>query len=557
MQSAQTRSAPGRAVSGVAAPGRSSAPRPPHRARRQHRALVHDSRRHRLALGTARAAAQRCRQSAPPRGRPAHRPRPKLETRTSAPLPPRPRPPALLDASAPPPPRRLFWPATPRPPPRPLPHAHRGPTGGGGGSAEAGCSAQACRARRGGCSVAVSPRPPGACAGGPRGGSLCAPCPRGRAGAERGRRGRPGAFCWQQPVPVSGGGWRCPVPTASGAPGLARPGPIRGPDVRSAALSPAGVSPPHPGAAEAAAPPSRPGPLLPPPPSPLLGRGAAMPSDFISLLSADLDLESPKSLYSKGECGTGPGGGAAGAAGPAPLTVAKGWPCRRGPRRGPLPCPALPGAGGSFARPEGPLFPRRDARGRPAARGPAAALGPSPAVPPAAFLARPPRPQECVPTGSCAQGPAAAPAGAARRRGAARHRGLCSHSCPAGAGAGTAAAAPFAAPVSAHPQGCGRSRWGRRCAGDTGAPAWSCERGVTGTASTGGSRLPRSCCLSLSEKGFSGTSGLGGNVNGLIWVRNGQRAREAEGRCPARVTVPRSSGMSCLRALTPSMGVWG
>lgn len=26
-----------------------------------------------------------------------------------------------------------------------------------------------------------------------------------------------------------------------------------------------------------------------------------MPSDFISLLSADLDLESPKSLYSRGE----------------------------------------------------------------------------------------------------------------------------------------------------------------------------------------------------------------------------------------------------------------
>ncbi|KAF4789250.1 hypothetical protein TURU_153131 [Turdus rufiventris] len=28
-----------------------------------------------------------------------------------------------------------------------------------------------------------------------------------------------------------------------------------------------------------------------------------MPSDFISLLSADLDLESPKSLYSKGQVG--------------------------------------------------------------------------------------------------------------------------------------------------------------------------------------------------------------------------------------------------------------
>lgn len=35
---------------------------------------------------------------------------------------------------------------------------------------------------------------------------------------------------------------------------------------------------------------------------PLLAR-AAMPSDFISLLSADLDLESPKSLYSRGERG--------------------------------------------------------------------------------------------------------------------------------------------------------------------------------------------------------------------------------------------------------------
>lgn len=40
-------------------------------------------------------------------------------------------------------------------------------------------------------------------------------------------------------------------------------------------------------------------PLLRPPPQ--RGPGAAMPSDFISLLSADLDLESPKSLYSKGE----------------------------------------------------------------------------------------------------------------------------------------------------------------------------------------------------------------------------------------------------------------
>ncbi|XP_063168838.1 nuclear factor of activated T-cells 5 isoform X2 [Candoia aspera] len=36
-----------------------------------------------------------------------------------------------------------------------------------------------------------------------------------------------------------------------------------------------------------------------PRPPPQRGPGAAMPSDFISLLSADLDLESPKSLYSK------------------------------------------------------------------------------------------------------------------------------------------------------------------------------------------------------------------------------------------------------------------
>jgi hypothetical protein len=35
-----------------------------------------------------------------------------------------------------------------------------------------------------------------------------------------------------------------------------------------------------------------------------------MPSDFISLLSADLDLESPKSLYSRGESGWGWGVGA-------------------------------------------------------------------------------------------------------------------------------------------------------------------------------------------------------------------------------------------------------
>lgn len=53
------------------------------------------------------------------------------------------------------------------------------------------------------------------------------------------------------------------------------------------------------GAAAAAAGVAPAEPLLRPPPQ--RGPGAAMPSDFISLLSADLDLESPKSLYSKGE----------------------------------------------------------------------------------------------------------------------------------------------------------------------------------------------------------------------------------------------------------------
>lgn len=180
--------------------------------------------------------------------------------------------------------------------------------------------------------------------------------------APRRRRAVPegagGAFRWQRPVPVSGG-WRRrrrPVPTASGAPGLARPGPPRG--ERSAALSPAGARPPLPGAAEAAAaPPPRAGPLPPPPPSPQPGRGAAMPSDFISLLSADLDLESPKSLYSKGERGRGGGGGTTG---------------------------------------------RGELRGRP----PRGCSAPGPLGPPApaAFLARPRPPQECVPTGSARGG---------------------------------------------------------------------------------------------------------------------------------------------------------
>lgn len=53
-----------------------------------------------------------------------------------------------------------------------------------------------------------------------------------------------------------------------------------------------------------------PPPPLPPSRCPRAGLGrAAMPSDFISLLSADLDLESPKSLYSRGESGWGLGRG--------------------------------------------------------------------------------------------------------------------------------------------------------------------------------------------------------------------------------------------------------
>lgn len=51
-----------------------------------------------------------------------------------------------------------------------------------------------------------------------------------------------------------------------------------------------------------------------------------MPSDFISLLSADLDLESPKSLYSRGESGwgLGCGGGEAGPGGTGGVPVG-GW----------------------------------------------------------------------------------------------------------------------------------------------------------------------------------------------------------------------------------------
>ncbi|XP_053126512.1 nuclear factor of activated T-cells 5 isoform X2 [Hemicordylus capensis] len=68
----------------------------------------------------------------------------------------------------------------------------------------------------------------------------------------------------------------------------ARP-PAGSPASSSPPLSPSFCLPEAPLSRAAARPPARPRP----------GRGAAMPSDFISLLSADLDLESPKSLYSK------------------------------------------------------------------------------------------------------------------------------------------------------------------------------------------------------------------------------------------------------------------
>lgn len=70
-----------------------------------------------------------------------------------------------------------------------------------------------------------------------------------------------------------------------------------------------------------------PPPPLPPSRCPRAGLGrAAMPSDFISLLSADLDLESPKSLYSRGESGwgLGCGGGEAGPGGTGGVPVG-GW----------------------------------------------------------------------------------------------------------------------------------------------------------------------------------------------------------------------------------------
>lgn len=180
--------------------------------------------------------------------------------------------------------------------------------------------------------------------------------------------------------------------TASGALGLPRLGQIRGSDVWSAVLLPAGVSSLHPGAAEAAALLFLPGPLLPPLPLALPGCGVAMPSDFISLLSADLDLESPKSLYSKGECGTGPGG----------------WGCAMSLTAG---LTFLQATAGSFVRPKPPLPPppRCWLMGR------TGMLEPS-LAPPAAFLAWPRWPQECILTGFCARGPAAAPARAAPRR---------------------------------------------------------------------------------------------------------------------------------------------
>lgn len=109
-----------------------------------------------------------------------------------------------------------------------------------------------------------------------------------------------------------------------------------------------------------------PPPPLPPSRCPRAGLGrAAMPSDFISLLSADLDLESPKSLYSRGESGwgLGRGGGEAqrrGAGGvpvgggcraPAGMACLGGWGEAeevggwwKGPRRSGGPSPAEPPA---------------------------------------------------------------------------------------------------------------------------------------------------------------------------------------------------------------------
>lgn len=107
------------------------------------------------------------------------------------------------------------------------------------------------------------------------------------------------------------------------------------------------------------------------------------------------------------------------AAPPIPFSVSS-----RG-RRGAFPVSAHPPLSPPSSAPPPFCGPRRDARlpsiRRSGPRG--VVLGLSPA-PPATFLAQPPRPQECVPTGSCARSPAAAPAGAAPRRGAVRPRGF-------------------------------------------------------------------------------------------------------------------------------------
>uniref|UniRef100_A0A8B9SVL3 Nuclear factor of activated T-cells 5 n=1 Tax=Anas platyrhynchos TaxID=8839 RepID=A0A8B9SVL3_ANAPL len=93
-----------------------------------------------------------------------------------------------------------------------------------------------------------------------------------------------------------------PAPAQPSGPDPSAPDPTRAdarprPRPRPTAAAP----PPRPPAALPPPPPLplRPGPAPLPPPLAPPGRGAAMPSDFISLLSADLDLESPKSLYSK------------------------------------------------------------------------------------------------------------------------------------------------------------------------------------------------------------------------------------------------------------------
>lgn len=110
-----------------------------------------------------------------------------------------------------------------------------------------------------------------------------------------------------------------------------------------------------------------------PPPSrcPRAGLGrAAMPSDFISLLSADLDLESPKSLYSRGESGWGLGRGG-GEAGPRIS--------RRGPRRGKRPSLARDGV--SWGGGERPMGLGDGGRGRGGVAAPPPRSGRPPAAP--------------------------------------------------------------------------------------------------------------------------------------------------------------------------------